>query len=72
VLAVRPGVGAALAWSGRAAVLALLALDFHQWRSPLRFEVRSTAPTPRVVSPSEWGSVESVDELLLRPVDSML
>ncbi|MCC6409242.1 MAG: glycosyltransferase family 39 protein [Planctomycetes bacterium] len=61
------GAGRALGWSLGFAAVALLAVDVTEWRSPTAFEVRSTAPTPRIVSPSEWGSVESFDELVLTP-----
>ncbi|MCE9594669.1 MAG: glycosyltransferase family 39 protein [Planctomycetes bacterium] len=68
-LAFRPSLSTPLAWLGRLAVLALFALDCRQWSSPLQFEVRSTAAEPHLVSPSEWGSVESFDELALEPRD---
>lgn len=63
----RLGARRALVWIGGLALVALLAVDAIELVAPTRLEVRSTAPSPRIVSPSEWGSVESFDELLLTP-----
>lgn len=61
-------------WASRAvaaavAVLVAFALTSGvlEWRAPTKFDVRSTATPPRIVSPSAWGSVESFDELVLTP-----
>ncbi|MCK6447058.1 MAG: glycosyltransferase family 39 protein [Planctomycetes bacterium] len=48
-----------------AAAACALVVGVVEWRAPTQFAVRSTAATPRIVSPSEWGSVESFDELVL-------
>lgn len=56
-------VAAVVAASAAGALLIALV----EWRAPTQFAVRSTAATPRIVSPSEWGSVESFDELVLTP-----